>query len=166
MNKSKIETNGNGNFNYFGEVKNVTNIQRFWKRLEFNEKTFSLILFFFSLIIVIGKIAVNYGYLGQWLFWESNEKSHRFNENENFQFITTNNEVFDKYGWIMKATLSGLATLIITWYIIYKDSNIPGINPPSPFRNSKTRLKKEFEISTNYFMGILNGLLIFFYMCF
>lgn len=72
------------------------------------------------------------GYLGQWLFWASNE-------NENFEFDTTNNQVFDKYGWIVKATLSGLATLIITWYIIYKDSNIPGINPPSPFRNSKTR---------------------------
>lgn len=63
MNKSKNQTNGNGNFNYFGEIKNVTHIQRFWKRLEFNEKTFSLILFFFSLIIVIGKIAVNYGEL-------------------------------------------------------------------------------------------------------
>lgn len=59
--QSKLQTNGNGNFKYFGELNNVTNTPQFWKRLEFNEWTFSLILFFFSLIIVIGKIAVNYG---------------------------------------------------------------------------------------------------------
>lgn len=44
-----------------------------------------------------------------------------------------------KYSWLIKATVSGLATTGITWFIIYEDSFVPGINPPSPF-NSQRRL--------------------------
>lgn len=82
------------------------------------------------------------GYVNHWLI-SDNEKFHRieeFNVNQSiFELNSGSIELIVKYGWIIKAILSGLATLFITWYIIYMDSNIPGINPPSPFRNSKTR---------------------------
>ncbi|OAD54423.1 hypothetical protein WN48_07787 [Eufriesea mexicana] len=52
-----------------------------------------------------------------------------------------------------------------TWFIIYKDSSIPGINPPSPISLSKQRLPKVSGVQINYLIGILNGILIFVYMC-
>lgn len=43
------------------------------------------------------------------------------------------------YGWLMRAAICGLIVTGFTWLIIYKDSSIPGINPPSPFSPSKQR---------------------------
>lgn len=53
--------------------------------------------------------------------------------------VYTTIKILDKYGWLIKATLSGLGILGFTWFIVYKDSNIPGINPPSPFSPSKKK---------------------------
>ena len=59
--KSKFHTNGIGLYKPFGEIRKVTNVPNLWRRLEFNEWTFSLLLFIFSLIIVVIKLAANYG---------------------------------------------------------------------------------------------------------
>lgn len=45
----------------------------------------------------------------------------------------------DNFGWFIKAFISGLSMMGFTWFIVYKDSNIPGINPPSPFSPSKNQ---------------------------
>lgn len=44
-----------------------------------------------------------------------------------------------KYSWLFRALLSGLAMMAFTWFIIYKDSEVPGENPPSPFSPRKKR---------------------------
>ncbi|XP_031833430.1 uncharacterized protein LOC116427337 [Nomia melanderi] len=69
------------------------------------------------------------------------------------------------YGWIIKAAISGLIMMGFTWFIIYKDSSIPGINPPSPFSPTKRRFSKAPGVQLNYLIGVLNGILIFVYMC-
>lgn len=46
---------------------------------------------------------------------------------------------YEKYGWLLKAMMSGLVITGFTWFILYKDSSIPGVNPPSPFSPSKQR---------------------------
>ncbi|KOX78852.1 ADP-ribosylation factor-like protein 6-interacting protein 6 [Melipona quadrifasciata] len=73
--------------------------------------------------------------------------------------------VFKTYGWLIKAAVCGLIMMGFTWFIIYKDSSIPGINPPSPFSPSKQRFSKVPGVQLNYLIGILNGILIFVYMC-
>ncbi|XP_024946373.1 uncharacterized protein LOC112495179 isoform X2 [Cephus cinctus] len=50
--------------------------------------------------------------------------------------------ISSRYGWLIRAALSGLAMMGFTWFIIYKDSSIPGVNPPSPFSPSKQRFLK------------------------
>ncbi|XP_033224311.1 uncharacterized protein LOC117177632 [Belonocnema kinseyi] len=170
---SEIQTNGNGFFKHIGEIKKVTKVPNVWRQVEFNEWTFSLILFVFSLIIVVGKLAVNYGYMNHWPLVTRNIipdalSSYQWSELHAKKLEDLTNSfsgLFEIYGWLMRASLSGLATMGFTWFIVYKDSNIPGINPPSPFRSSKDRFKKETGIPTNYLVGALNGLLIFFYMC-
>lgn len=47
--------------------------------------------------------------------------------------------VYGRYNWLLKATMSGLVMTSFTWFILYKDSSIPGVNPPSPFSPSKQR---------------------------
>ena len=46
---------------------------------------------------------------------------------------------FKSYGWLIRAAICGLIMMGFTWFIIYKDSSIPGINPPTPFSPSKQR---------------------------
>ncbi|KZC06436.1 PREDICTED: uncharacterized protein LOC107194945 [Dufourea novaeangliae] len=73
--------------------------------------------------------------------------------------------LFKTYGWLIKAATSGLIVMSFTWFIIYKDSSIPGINPPFPFSLSKQRFARASGLQINYLVGILNGILIFIYMC-
>lgn len=47
--------------------------------------------------------------------------------------------VYGQYNWLLKAMISGLVMTSFTWFILYKDSSIPGVNPPSPFSPSKQR---------------------------
>lgn len=46
---------------------------------------------------------------------------------------------YGKYGWLLRATMSGLVITAFTWFILYKDSSVPGVNPPSPFSPSRQR---------------------------
>ena len=73
--------------------------------------------------------------------------------------------VVKTYGWLIRAAVCGLIMMGFTWFIIYKDSSIPGINPPSPFSPSNRRFPKTSGVQVNYLIGILNGILIFVYMC-
>ncbi|KAL0131669.1 hypothetical protein PUN28_002897 [Cardiocondyla obscurior] len=73
--------------------------------------------------------------------------------------------VYGKYGWLLKATISGLVITGFSWLILYKDSSIPGVNPPSPFSPSKQRIRGNPRLQLNYLIGMLNGILFFFYMC-
>ncbi|XP_028048120.2 uncharacterized protein LOC105828928 [Monomorium pharaonis] len=72
---------------------------------------------------------------------------------------------YGKYGWLLKAMTSGLVITGFTWFILYKDSSEPGINPPSPFSPSRRRIHGSSRIQINYLVGVLNGILFFVYMC-
>ncbi|XP_077275231.1 uncharacterized protein LOC143904424 [Temnothorax americanus] len=72
---------------------------------------------------------------------------------------------YGKYGWLLKATMSGLVITGFSWFILYKDSSIPGVNPPSPFSPSRQRIRGSSRIQMNYLVGVLNGILCFVYMC-
>ncbi|XP_076547439.1 uncharacterized protein LOC117602688 isoform X2 [Osmia lignaria lignaria] len=68
--------------------------------------------------------------------------------------------------WIFSCLLfiMSLSIVLGKLYINY-DSSIPGINPPSPFSPSNRRFPKTSGVQVNYLIGILNGILIFVYMC-
>ncbi|KAK2588540.1 hypothetical protein KPH14_006319 [Odynerus spinipes] len=74
-----------------------------------------------------------------------------------------------KYEWLLKAILSGLIMTGFSWFIIYMDSRIPGVDPPFPFSLFKRRvqrIQKDSHINHNYLIGALVGLLVFICMCF
>ncbi|XP_070166474.1 uncharacterized protein [Polyergus mexicanus] len=72
---------------------------------------------------------------------------------------------YEKYDWLLKAVMSGLMITSFSWFILYKDSSIPGVNPPFPFSPSRHRIRNDSRIQINYLVGALNGILFFIYMC-
>ncbi|XP_011170643.3 ADP-ribosylation factor-like protein 6-interacting protein 6 isoform X2 [Solenopsis invicta] len=146
-------TNGNGTL---AGIEKAAPASRFWAKIRVNEWTFSLMLFAFSLAIVLAKLYVNYADSGKFL-----NASNQYAEVATDVLAT----FYGKYGWLLKATMSGLVITGFTWFILYKDSSEPGVNPPSPFSPSKQRIRGSSRIQINYLVGVLNGILCFVYMC-
>jgi hypothetical protein len=44
-----------------------------------------------------------------------------------------------RVSWLLFAMLAGLGMTVLTWYVIYTDSCIPGVKPPTPFSPTKHR---------------------------
>jgi len=46
---------------------------------------------------------------------------------------------YEQCWWFLQAIICGLLITSFTWFIVYKDSSIPGIDPPTPFSPSRQR---------------------------
>jgi hypothetical protein len=57
--------------------------------------------------------------------------------------LTSNNIMRDilehPASWLLYPVLAGLGMTVLTWYVIYTDSCIPGVKPPTPFSPTKNR---------------------------
>ncbi|XP_053687978.1 uncharacterized protein LOC128737378 [Sabethes cyaneus] len=64
---------------------------------------------------------------------------------------------------ILLAALFGLGVMSFTYHVIYLDSNIPGVNPPTPFSASKQKRfsDKERRFHLGYVTALLSGLTVF-----
>ncbi|XP_043255306.1 uncharacterized protein LOC122399041 [Colletes gigas] len=175
--------------------ENYTAPVRLWNKLQINERTFSCLLFMMSLSVVLGKLYVNYGNIlqlennskyivssmstfpnisnifdlspdaSQFSIKKLTAMSEKFVNISQYDDVNVMSLVFKPYGWLIKAAMSGLIMMSFTWFIIYKDSSVPGINPPSPFSPSNKGFARASGIQMNYLVGLLNGILIFIYMC-
>lgn len=73
--------------------------------------------------------------------FDDNNLINKINKTHLYHDVLYNNvvELTDNIGWLIKAGLSGLSVMGFTWFIVYKDSCIPGVDPPSPFSPSKNK---------------------------
>ncbi|XP_025158900.1 uncharacterized protein LOC105191094 isoform X2 [Harpegnathos saltator] len=140
ISESSKWTNGNGNFAAAVMDEKPTT---FWRKLRINEWTFSVSLFLFSLSMTLGKLYFNYGESLSWQIGDQLLASSGTLLDASNQYTNAAAGVlvtfYKKYWWFVKAALSGLAITSFTWFIIYMDSSIPGVNPPSPFSSSRQR---------------------------
>ncbi|XP_011696804.1 PREDICTED: uncharacterized protein LOC105455283 [Wasmannia auropunctata] len=192
---STLLTNGSGELAGENAETRKAAPARFWARIRLDEWTFSLSLFAFSLAIVLGKLYVNYGKPLSWqigdryslpsvaTFTQMYETIPSMSILPKFdmkqlpadsgRLLSASNQyaadmlitIYGRYGWLLKAAMSGLVITGFTWFILYKDSSIPGVNPPSPFSPSRQRIHGSSRIQLNYLVGVLNGVLFFVYMC-
>ncbi|XP_032667919.1 ADP-ribosylation factor-like protein 6-interacting protein 6 [Odontomachus brunneus] len=160
-------TNGNGSF---AAAVVTEEPATFWRKLRVNEWTVSVSLFLFSLSMTLGKLYFNYR---ESLSWQIGDQllanSGTFLDASN-QYTGAAADVlvtfYERYWWLIKATLGGLAITSFTWFIIYMDSSVPGVNPPFPFSSSRQRVREGSTMHINYLVGALHGILFFIYMCF
>lgn len=84
--------------------------------------------------------------------------------------LTSNNVVRDilehPVSWLLCPVLAGLGMTVLTWYVIYTDSFIPGVKPPTPFSPNKNRRHRSPRFHFAYIVAVLNGILLFLLMVF
>lgn len=64
---------------------------------------------------------------------------------------------------VVFASLLGLGVTWFTYFVVYLDSSIPGVNPPTPFSASKKKRfsDKERRFHLGYITALLSGLTVF-----
>ncbi|XP_055600791.1 uncharacterized protein LOC129749749 [Uranotaenia lowii] len=64
---------------------------------------------------------------------------------------------------LLLATLFGAGVTWFTYFVVYLDSSIPGVNPPTPFSASKKKnfSDKERRFHLGYVTALLSGLTVF-----
>lgn len=201
LGETRFEKNGVSNFQRFVNKSTST-------RMGINKPTKEWIviclIFFFSLLIVVEKLYLNYELVNKQLYSKQDDQlvmdtqSHLYDLSNltsipdlsksiikqlamtSTQVINTTNHyekaianvmiiMSIKYGWLIRAIVSGLIMTGFSWFIIYMDSRIPGIDPPAPFNLFKRReysVQINSHINLNYLIGALVGLLVFVCMCF
>ncbi|XP_049778492.1 uncharacterized protein LOC126175645 [Schistocerca cancellata] len=60
--------------------------------------------------------------------------------------------------WFLIPFLTGLLITYVTWVVIYYDSKVPGVQPPSPFSASKTSGRRWHSC---YIAAVANGIIFF-----
>ncbi|XP_014216010.1 uncharacterized protein LOC106644842 [Copidosoma floridanum] len=142
----------------------VENLESLWRRPTLNEWTFTFLLFLLSSSIFFGKLFLSHDFLHSLdIDTDKINKSIPMYKDIADKTII---EPLHKYSWLIKAVISGFATTGLSWVILYQDSHVPGVNPPSPFSPSKKRNSKESPIlEFNYLVGASIGFLMFLYMC-
>uniref|UniRef100_A0A336MBG9 CSON014362 protein n=1 Tax=Culicoides sonorensis TaxID=179676 RepID=A0A336MBG9_CULSO len=69
---------------------------------------------------------------------------------------------------LLTCGLIGALVTVFSWTIVYLDSDIPGINPPTPLSPRKNRTGYQLHVknqySLSYIMTILNGFAVFVFL--
>ncbi|CAG9860574.1 unnamed protein product [Phyllotreta striolata] len=69
-----------------------------------------------------------------------------------------------KYSSVWFPVLCGLLTTYFTWTIVYLDSKIPGVNPPSPLSPQKYKLQSGYTFHLSYVFAIVVGIWVAIYL--
>jgi hypothetical protein len=69
-----------------------------------------------------------------------------------------------KYSSIWLPALCGVLTTYFTWMMVYLDSHVPGVQPPSPFSPNKYKTRSGHFFHLNYVFAVLMGVLVAAYM--
>ncbi|XP_067141281.1 ADP-ribosylation factor-like protein 6-interacting protein 6 [Centruroides vittatus] len=71
--------------------------------------------------------------------------------------ITRNSERKNLFASLAIPIIFGIVTTIFSWMIVFFDSFMPGISPPSPLSPSKYRKQSGHNFHTAYVMALANG---------
>ncbi|CAH0564010.1 unnamed protein product [Brassicogethes aeneus] len=117
-----------------------------------------------SIVIILAKIYFqNQAYLHQ-VFIEKRLITYEIiTEDGQLMFKNTFESAW-KYSNIWLPILCGFLTTYFTWSMVYLDSNVPGIQPPSPLSPSKYRVQSGHSFHLNYVFAIAVGFLVTSYM--
>ncbi|KAF5295153.1 hypothetical protein FQR65_LT10541 [Abscondita terminalis] len=118
----------------------------------------------FSLIVIAAKVLYANRENIQYVVFAKEWKS--------YETVLTDGEVVVRHTWITVLRYSWLWFPILcggvaTWFtglMVYIDSSVPGIQPPSPLSPSKYKIKSGHSFHLNYIFAVVVGLLVATYM--
>ncbi|XP_063707742.1 uncharacterized protein LOC134836469 [Culicoides brevitarsis] len=174
----KVYTNGfhkNGNANpkkrLFDNSSWTTTTEQSTRKLGEQDATSSnvvgVVVWLLVLTIVIAKFALYIGMenisfkdLGQSLQQSLHHQAANMYEKMSLIRINLTN--------VIACAFIGFFVTVFSWMIVYLDSDVPGVNPPTPLspRKNKTgyQLHVKHQYSLGYLMTILNGFAVFMFL--
>ncbi|GJQ83910.1 hypothetical protein Trydic_g19848 [Trypoxylus dichotomus] len=78
-----------------------------------------------------------------------------------FRNVWVDSVKYSKY-WL--PVLCGTVITYFTWLMVYLDSDVPGVQPPSPLSPTKYKLQSGHSFHLNYVFALLVGVLVSVYM--
>ncbi|KAK4874737.1 hypothetical protein RN001_014097 [Aquatica leii] len=89
-----------------------------------------------------------------------------------YKTVVTDGEVVLRHSWttVLKCSWFWFPILcgaVATWFtglMVYIDSSVPGVQPPSPFSPSKYKIRSGHSFHLNYVFAVVVGLLVSGYM--
>ncbi|GLV32975.1 uncharacterized protein CBL_08963 [Carabus blaptoides fortunei] len=86
-----------------------------------------------------------------------------------YETITENGELMYRYvrstvlrsHHILFPVLCGLLMTSFTWLMMYLDSSVPGVQPPTPFSPARYKVRSGHSFHLGYVIAVVNGVMVF-----
>ncbi|XP_044252613.1 ADP-ribosylation factor-like protein 6-interacting protein 6 [Tribolium madens] len=69
-----------------------------------------------------------------------------------------------KFSKVWLPVVCGIFTTYFTWLMVYLDSDVPGVQPPSPLSPNKYKSRSGHSFHLNYVFALIMGISVAFYM--
>ncbi|XP_063236293.1 ADP-ribosylation factor-like protein 6-interacting protein 6 [Bacillus rossius redtenbacheri] len=73
-------------------------------------------------------------------------------------------ELVGQSSWILVPFLTAVLIVVISWLVIYMDSAVPGVSPPTPLSPKRYRVESGHTLHSGYALAIIGGVIIFILM--
>ncbi|XP_060522966.1 uncharacterized protein LOC132699970 [Cylas formicarius] len=129
-----------------------------------NERKLAIYGLSFSLLVIFVKVFfANQDIIEKTIFERKLISYEVFTEDGRVVF-TNSWQTVVRYSHFWVPLLCGFLTTYFTWIFVYLDSNVPGVQPPSPLSPQKYRMQSGHNFHLNYVFAILIGILVTTYM--
>nr|XP_023023923.1 uncharacterized protein LOC111512064 [Leptinotarsa decemlineata]XP_023023924.1 uncharacterized protein LOC111512064 [Leptinotarsa decemlineata] len=117
-----------------------------------------------SCLVISYKIFIIYGSTIENIFLEQKLVTYNVITKDGNEMLMYSWKTAVRYSNLWLPALCGFLSSYFTWIMVYLDSNIPGVQPPSPLSPNKYRVQSGHTFHLNYVFAIIVGVLVFSYM--
>ncbi|XP_056641759.1 ADP-ribosylation factor-like protein 6-interacting protein 6 [Diorhabda sublineata] len=121
---------------------------------------------FFSVLIFTVKLFIIYRSTLEQIFLEEKLISYQIWSEDGQEMFAASWKHVARYSNIWLPILGGVLSSYFTWIMVYLDSAVPGVQPPSPLSPKKYKEQSGHTFHLNYVFAIVVGFLVSGYMYF
>ncbi|CAH1995767.1 unnamed protein product [Acanthoscelides obtectus] len=128
------------------------------------EQKLALLGLLLSVVVISSKVITNYREVIAKAVLERRLISHEILSDEGNEVLVYSWKTVLKYSNIWLPALFGFLSSYFTWMMVYLDSAVPGVQPPSPLSPKRYKEQSGHTFHLNYVFSIIVGILVFSYM--
>ncbi|KAG5889111.1 hypothetical protein JTB14_003914 [Gonioctena quinquepunctata] len=117
-----------------------------------------------SFLVIAAKVFTNYSSTIEKIILEQKLVTYKVLTEDGNEMLMYTWKTVAKYSHIWFPAVCGLLSSYFTWIMVYLDSNVPGVQPPSPLSPKKYQLQSGHTFHLNYVFAMIVGILVFVYM--